>query len=94
MPYASVKMRSAAAKRYYAALREKVFEVYGHECLNCGYDKDTRALHIDHVVGNGMKEFNRYSSHDFRRRVLREVNSGLYQILCANCNTVKGLETR
>ena len=94
MPYASVEKRSAAAKRYYAELREKVFDAYGRECLSCGYDEDTRALNIDHIVGNGIKEFKRYSSHDFKRRVLREVNSGLYQMLCANCNMIKGLEAR
>ena len=63
----------------------------GTKCKQCGWDKDVRALQIDHVRGNGAEERKILSSLPMYRKIIRgEVNLQDYQVLCANCNTIKG----
>ena len=61
----------------------------GGECVVCGYDDD-RALHIDHVYGDGKLERkgNRGGQASYRRAIAGAA-SGRYQILCANCHDLK-----
>lgn len=78
-------------KRHLAKLRMKVFEKYGFKCVRCGYDRDLRALCIDHVHGHGNKEHREIGMNKFLNKVLTD-NEGNYQILCANCNIIKKYE--
>lgn len=84
---------NASHKRY--LLRYSIFDRLGRECAHCGFS-DYRALCIDHVNGGGatdrrlypdyrtyLKRISEYSDDDLRSR---------YQLLCANCNTIKKLE--
>lgn len=76
-------------------LRKQALELLGGKCKRCGF-KDRRALHFDHVNGNGAeerrKEGNRQHLLMYRRIIAGERN--LYQILCANCNCIKKVENK
>lgn len=70
--------------------RKLALERLGNVCVKCGYS-DVRALHIDHVYGDGKSERN------IRQTIYRKIAKGLvdmsrYQLLCANCNWIKRLE--
>ena len=81
-----------------AELRTAVIDMYGNECIKCGYS-DPRALQIDHVTAAGV--YNKSGSHkkgmnpiSYMKHLMKSesVTSGLYQILCANCNWIKRYE--
>lgn len=79
-------------------LRNSVLErVGGKFCVRCGYDKDTRALQIDHINGGGARERAAFPGDQLLKKILAmpidEVYS-TYQILCCNCNSIKKYENR
>ena len=78
------------AKNVAVNLREKVFEVLGAECVQCGYD-DKRALQFDHINNNGAKERKKYKGYAVYRRIVK-VKGKSYQVLCCNCNWIKRVE--
>ena len=70
-------------------LREKIINLLGGECSQCGF-ADERALQIDHVNGGGNKHRKQLGTGaKFYRGILSNIDSGEYQILCANCNWIK-----
>jgi len=74
------------------AIRLQLIEILGKRCVQCGYDEDVRALQIDHIYGDGMKEYRQFrSKYSLYRYYLKnpELASGRLQILCANCNWIK-----
>lgn len=72
-------------------LRLKIFEKLGNKCVRCGFS-DFRALQIDHVHGKGNKEVKELNNwYKFLKKVLADTE-GNYQLLCANCNRIKGDE--
>ncbi len=71
-------------------LRKKVLEKLGNKCKHCGFD-DWRALQIDHVNGDGLKEDGQSRARAFANKVLND-KVGKYQLLCANCNWIKRYE--
>lgn len=71
-------------------IRKDVLEKLGNKCVKCGYG-DTRALHIDHVNGDGKHERN-IRKTIYRRILLDLVDISRYQLLCANCNWIKKVE--
>lgn len=75
---------------YQRKYRKLVLEKLGNVCKKCGYS-DVRALHIDHVNGDGKKERNMRKSLN-RKIVLGLVDISRYQLLCANCNWIKKVE--
>lgn len=79
--------RDGATKRR-RALRKKVIAALGGKCTRCGY-ADYRALQIDHVHGGGTKELESTNYTVYLNRVLEEVGSGRYVLLCGNCNFLK-----
>lgn len=61
----------------------------GGKCVWCGFN-DVRALQIDHVNGGGVKELRSWNHQiPYYKKVVRESDSGIYQLLCANCNWIK-----
>jgi len=66
----------------------------GSKCKHCGYDKDIRALQIDHVNGQGNKERKSFghSQSALNKKVRSEPVK--YQLLCANCNWIKRYEQK
>ena len=83
-----------STKRQHEVLRQ-IHAKYGARCRTCGYDKDVRALQIDHVDGGGSSEIRRGHGAGlaYYLRVLRDT-TGRYQLLCANCNKIKRHEKR
>ena len=73
-------------------LRNLVLDAYGPRCATCGYDADRRALQLDHVNGGGNKERRNGGYWPMLAKALRDMDSGAYQILCANCNVIKRYE--
>ena len=78
--------RAAASKR----IRTEAVNLLGGECAHCGFD-DMRALQIDHVNGGGTQESKRLGPVQMYRKIVRGETDG-YQILCANCNSIKKIE--
>ena len=73
--------------------REEVIAALGGRCADCGFD-DPRALTVDHVHDDGKSEriLFKFDFVAMRRHMTRTVRSGRYQVLCANCNTIKQWE--
>lgn len=88
---------SASYQRKYRAKssvipRLEIVKVLGGKCVNCGYNTDFRALHIDHINGGG--KFHRgktTSSATYYKHIKESILRGdnLYQLLCCNCNWIK-----
>jgi len=71
-----------------ARQREKLFEMYGHECAICGFT-DKRALTLDHKLNNGAEERKLLGERGVYRRAKSRHLPGEYQILCMNCQFIK-----
>lgn len=72
-------------------IKKEIFELLGNCCKRCGFE-DKRALQIDHVHGNGNKEFKKFrNAMTYYFHVLKKIRKGSkdYQLLCANCNWIK-----
>ena len=80
-------------KKYATKLRRDVIKGYGGKCVKCGFN-DKRALQIDHVNGGGTKERKLLSNHQIFLRIKKENFPTQYQILCANCNSIKRIENK
>jgi len=83
------------SKIYHQKNREKMFNLLGNKCCRCGFT-DKRALQIDHINGNGIKERRLYNAKDFWRIVIKSIENkeNKYQLLCANCNWIKRHENK
>lgn len=71
--------------------RLKALEALGGCCASCGF-ADHRALHIDHIDGDGGAD--RKAGKHVTVKVMRQLAEGnleghRFQVLCANCNTIK-----
>jgi hypothetical protein len=82
-------------RRNYRKLRLKIVKILGSKCSKCRFD-DWRALQIDHVNGDGVKERKKYTSWYYYKHILKEIQNGSkkYQLLCANCNCIKRYENK
>lgn len=82
-----------AANRYYGRVRQEALETVGNgiiACVKCGFN-DIRAIQIDHKEGGGRKDFENSSSpNEYYKNMLK--NPDKYQLLCANCNSIKRYE--
>lgn len=85
--------KNETGRRLNRRLRLSAVEALGGRCAACGFP-DARALHIDHVHGGGRDDRSGLHPHAFLRRVVELATSGLYQLLCANCNAIKKHEQR
>lgn len=81
--YVAVHAAGKAAAR--AEVRRKVLTTLGSVCVRCGFS-DPRALQIDHILGGGSRE-RRLGAKKMNLKIL--ANSSGYQLLCANCNSIK-----
>lgn len=82
-------------RRYTARLRDAIFKKYGDKCVKCGFS-DRRALQIDHIAGGGTYERRvlfKNGCNSYWAHILKDV-SGKYQLLCANCNSIKRHENK
>jgi len=83
----------AYKKKIYESRKATIFIHFGNKCNRCGFD-DYRALQIDHINGEGGIERRKTNGIPFLNRVLKELNSNKYQLLCANCNWIKRAESK
>jgi hypothetical protein len=77
---------NAATRRYRKNVRTKALARLGNACVLCGFDNPL-ALELDHIEPlHGQPRFR-------QSKVAKLINEGstAYQILCANCNTIKEL---
>jgi len=74
--------------------RRECISLLGGKCVKCDFF-DERALCIDHINGGGRKERKLFGGN-YYNSVLKKIKVGSqdYQILCANCNTVKKIENK
>lgn len=82
-----------ARTELYRKLRLQIIKRLGGQCVVCG-NNDYRVLQIDHVHGGGEQERKFINVWTYYRRILRDICSGRYQLLCANCNAIKKYENR
>lgn len=75
--------------------RLKVIDYLGGKCAHCNYDKDIRALVLDHINSDGKQDRLRLGSRISRYYVnnLEEAKLKL-QVLCSNCNLIKSFECK
>jgi hypothetical protein len=75
-------------------IRTQIIQKLGGVCVQCGFS-DIRALQIDHILGGGNKELQngKRGGLMYYYKVLRD-RTGLYQLLCANCNWIKRCEQK
>lgn len=74
--------------------KSKIFNKYGGAfCANCN-DTNIRALHIDHIEGNGNKHRKRINKvgRDFYKWIIDNDYPPGYRVLCANCNWLEYLK--
>lgn len=73
--------------------REMLFDILGGaKCVRCGFS-DKRALQFDHKQGGGNSKINNEERKDHHRYLkyikAPELARKTFQVLCANCNSIK-----
>lgn len=86
----AMRGRSAEQRRI---ARQEIFNRYGDSCAICGFS-DKRALHLDHINNDGYKDRKdgQRGGVSFYLKLKKNGYPDGYQILCANCNTIKQWE--
>ena len=86
------EQNKAYAREWKRKLRTSIIERMGGKCVRCGF-ADHRALQVDHIHGGGEKERRSYANlYQFFKTLAVNIDSSKYQLLCANCNTIKRIE--
>ncbi len=77
------------------SLRQQVLTHYGSVCKRCGTD-DSESLQIDHVNDDGaaFRKLKRAGGGSYYRWIIQQGFPSNLQLLCANCNWKKYMETR
>ena len=82
---------------YMRKKKKAAFELLGGKCVRCGFD-DPRALQIDHINGDAVKERIKgipgYSTYRIYLNILKGTPLCEYQLLCANCNWIKRFDNK
>ena len=73
---------------YRQRVRAEVIASMGGKCVKCGFS-DPRALQIDHIHGGGSQEEQGGSRYALFARLSKHPDPIKFQLLCANCNTIK-----
>ena len=79
------QIRSVATRRI-DKLKAELYNIFGKRCVQCGFD-DVRALQLDHINGGGAQERRGKTAAQVWRNAIN--NPEGYQMLCANCNSIK-----
>lgn len=70
-----------------------VIDYLGGKCIKCGFNKDKRALVLDHINGDGKQDRLKNGSRIYRYYCTRlDEADKVLQVLCANCNLIKAFE--
>ena len=75
----------AYIKKYRTETRNRVFEIYGQECVCC---KESRIefLTIDHINRDGAKHRKTLGSLGSYRQMMKQIDKSKYRTMCMNCN--------
>lgn len=75
------------------AIRERIIVALGSRCRECGYDRDIRALQVDHIKNDGRAHRDRSAGNGPRYYLAIEKDAmHTVQVLCANCHAIKTAE--
>jgi predicted HNH restriction endonuclease len=84
--------RRKSLREYNARRRAETIEFYGGKCVRCEFS-DIRALQVDHIHGGGKKERDAGRHGLFELwKITRDdpvMARATFQLLCANCNSIK-----
>lgn len=101
MPYKDINKQREWQRqrqiRVHKQHREIVLEMFGSKCVRCGYDENTRALQLDHIVPVLRKYGTRFTvdgNMTWRELATGKITTENIQILCANCHAIKTYEER
>ncbi len=72
---------------YRRRLRLRTIKTLGGKCAHCGFE-DWRALQIDHINSGGSEE-TKHNPIRPQHDIMAGRNLEEYQLLCANCNSIK-----
>lgn len=86
----SASMLPSGKKAQYKKIRFRLLEALGNKCSVFGFS-DERALQIDHFFSDGKLE-RHITGASLYYHMFNNIESGRYQILCANCNWIKRRE--
>lgn len=81
-----------SGREYQKKFRKLVLDFYGRKCILCGYDKDERALdldHIDNMGGKHRKEVLKAAGNATYKWVIANNFPDIFQIVCRNCDWIK-----
>ena len=77
-------------------LREKLIDLLGAKCMGCGII-DRRLLQIDHIKDGGATHRKKFTvaGYQYYKDMVKSIEKGenKYQLLCANCNYLKALNS-
>lgn len=79
-------------KQHRDEIRTESIKLLGGKCIRCNFN-DVRALQFDHINGGGNKN-KKTINRRYELYVLEQIrnHSGIFQLLCANCNWIKKAE--
>lgn len=87
------EIHDRASKKCRDNLRKQVLLKLGSICIYCGF-ADGRALQVDHINGDGHLDRKTRSWWDILNDILKNGAQNRYQLLCANCNSIKRIEQK
>src|SRR6267142_1012690 len=92
MPRQNLTHRAFTSREKNRQVRAAIIRALGSQCVKCSFS-DSRALQVDHVNGGGRLDKNR--GYALYRKIVKSQALGTneYQLLCANCNMIKAVET-
>jgi hypothetical protein len=103
MPHGPKGDQRGQDRRRHQRKRQALLDALGGKCVVCGF-ADQRALHIDHVLNDGCTERKQFCQNPttgsftgykkYFKHIAENLDSGRYQLLCANCNTIKEYNRR
>lgn len=78
-------------RKRWRKIRNEIYDLLGKKCVRCGFD-DERALQVDHLNNDGyLLRKTITNTLSFLKHIKKTPQK--YQILCANCNWIKRVET-
>lgn len=73
---------SKTRTRLAAITRDRIFDIIGRECAQCG---ETTGLEVNHIYGRDYQP-KRMSHYNRQRRYLKDALAGEVNALCRECN--------
>ncbi|SRR6266436_3335853 len=91
MPRQNLTHRAFTSREKNRQVRAAIIRALGSQCVKCSFS-DPRALQVDHVNGGGRQDKRGYILY---HKIIKSQALGTneYQLLCANCNMIKAVET-